>query len=333
MTTKTYDDPWDKPFVDPKGATLEQIERFRQQRDEVVTRARALGLSKTEMQGRSGIPQGTFWQYLDGEYKGNWDNMLDRVANFLATLDEMNEAAARVPVGPGYINTPTSAKLTSALMYAQSMPSMVLAVLGSGMGKTMTAKEYLRRPVTFLVTMRPTTKSVQRMLQVIAQELEVAERGMGNLEDAIGKKLQRNGRKPLLIVDEAQNLTDEAVNQLRYFLDAYGTGIALLGNEELYSRFGNSTPKPAFAQLHRRIGMRLRQLSPTPGDIDAIVEAWGIEDPKVRQVAAALGRRPGALGQISETFKLAAVYAAGANRTITAEDFELAIENRGVREH
>ena len=333
MTEKKYDDPWDKPFTDPKGASIEQIERFRHLRGEVVTRARSLGLSKTEMQGRSGIPQGTFWQFLDGEYKGNWDNMLDRVANFLATLDEMNAAAARVPVGPGFINTPTADRLTSALMFAQTMPAMVLAVLGAGMGKTFTAREYLKRPVTWLVTMRPTTKSVQRMLQVIAQELEIAERGMGNLEDAIGKKLQRNGRKPLLIVDEAQNLTDDAVNMLRYFLDAYGTGIALLGNEELYSRFGNSSPKPAFAQLASRFGMRMRQLQPTAGDIDAVVNAWNIADPAVRSLSAALGRRPGALRQISETLKLASVYAAGADRAVTAEDVKLAIENRGVGEH
>ena len=135
------------------------------------------------------------------------------------------------------------------------------------------------------------------------------------------------------MVDEAQNLTDEAVNQLRYFLDEYGTGIALMGNEELYSRFGNSAPKPAYAQLASRIGVRIRQLQPTPGDVDMLVDGWGVEDRKVRPLAVALGRRPGALRQISETFKLAAVYAAGANRSITAEDFELAIENRGVREH
>ena len=190
--TKDYDDPWDKPYVDPKDLALEQIERFRNQRSEVVTRARALGLSKTEMQARSGIPQGTFWQYLDGSYNvgpAKWDTLMDRVANFLVTLDEMNEAAARIPTGPAFLDLPTAQKVTSALMFAQTSPSMALVVLGSGMGKTWTARNYLKRPATYHVTMRPATKSVQRMLQVIAQKLDVAERGLGNIEDAIGKKL------------------------------------------------------------------------------------------------------------------------------------------------
>lgn len=326
-------DPWDFDPREP-AAPVEEQERWKVLSARVIAAARQHGWLKTDAARRSGIPQGTFWSWLDGSYLGNFKNVNDRVETWLASLDEMSSAAARVPVAPGYFESPTSRKVTDALIYAQLMPSMVLGVLGSGMGKTFTADEYRRsRPGVTKVTMRPTTKSVQRMMLVLAEALEVSERAQGNLEASIGKKLKRNGRNTLLIVDEAQNLTDEAVNQLRFLLDEFGVGIALLGNEELYGRFGDRVPKPAYAQLHSRIGMRVRQLQPTPGDVDAQLVAWGIVDSEVAALVRAIARKPGALRQVTQTLTLAGMYAAGDKReAITAADVKLALTNRGVED-
>lgn len=327
-------DKWDGPFTQPQGLEPAELDRWQRARDQLIVVARRNNWTKTQVTKKADIPGGTLWPWLDGTYGGAWANITDRVLTYLSTVDQVLAAAARIPTAPAYVKTPTSARLTDMLMYAQLMPSMVLGVLGSGMGKTFTADEYVRlHGGAFKVTMRPTTKSVARMLNTISDALEVTDKGSETREKIIGRKLRRNGRNTLLIVDEAQNLTDEAVNQLRFLLDEFKVGIALLGNEELYGRFGDKVPKPAFAQLHRRIGMRLRQLAPTPGDVDTLVSAWGITDPDVLQLARALGRKPGALGQISETLKLAGMYAAGEERgVITAPDLRQAIINRGVED-
>jgi DNA transposition AAA+ family ATPase len=215
------------------------------------------------------------------------------------------------------------------------MPELVLATLGAGMGKTETVRRYVsERPHAYMVTMRPKTSKVNAMLLEIAQALDVppAERAHSRIDRAIGMKLKRNGRQTLLIVDEAQNLIDKAVDQLRYFLDEYGVGIALIGNEELYGRFGGKEPTPAYAQLHRRFGLRLRRMQPLAGDIDAQIAAWGIEDSEIRKLAQAIGRKPGALGQVTKTLQLAGMYAAGEQRPMAAADVRAALKNRGLEE-
>jgi len=299
----------------------------------MIAVARQHKWSKTEVSKRSTIPQVTLWQWFDGTYGGAVTNVSDRVEKWLDATDEMTLAAARVPMAPGFVVTPTAARLTDMLLYAQMMPAMVLGTLAPGMGKTKTAEQYeATHPAVLKVTMRPTTSSVQRMLLTIAEALDVNENNPGDRERGIGKKLKRNGKHTLLIVDEAQHLVDQAVNQLRYLHDEFGVGIALLGNEELYGRFGDSTPKPAYAQLHSRIGMRMKQLQPAAGDVEALVEAWGIADPEVVKLARALGRKPGALRQVSETLKLAGMYAAGEGREIGPKDLHVAIKNRGVED-
>ncbi|QPC44488.1 AAA family ATPase [Kaustia mangrovi] len=291
------------------------------------------GWSKSEVARRSGIATGTLSQWYDGNYAGSFANVSAKVSRWLDSVAEVAATAARIPRAPGYVATPTSRELSDMLLYAQTLGEMAVVTLGAGMGKTMTARHYVEtRPHAFLVTMRPTTSSVHGMLVELSRALDVNESNPGRLDRALGEKLRRNGRDTLLIVDEAQNLSDQAVNELRYFLDEYGCGIALLGNEELYGRFGGHKAVPAYAQIHGRIGKRMRRLQPLAGDVDDLIAAWGIEDEKVAKVARALGRKPGALRQITKTLQLAGMYAAGEDRTVTVADIKAAWADRGEEE-
>jgi DNA transposition AAA+ family ATPase len=323
-------DPWAIDAVEPQAAT-EEIERWRTLRTDVVSLARRHNLTKTAVTKRAGIPQGTFWQWFDGTYKGRIANVSDQVARFLESFAEQSAASSRFPTAPGYLETPTALKVEDALIFAQMAPEMVVVVLGAGMGKSITADAFVgRTPHATMVTMRPTTASVNNMLRALCAKFAVTERDPAKLDEAIGEKLKRNGRHTLLVVDEAQNLTDQAVNQLRFYLDNYGVGIALLGNEELYGRFGGSSVKPAYAQLHSRFGLRLRQLQPVEGDVEALLNAWGIEDGSIRKLMHAVARKPGALRHVTKVLQLGTMIAMGANRPLALEDVRAAIANRGL---
>jgi len=320
--------PQQEPDLAPQ-----ELDRWRRLTGRIAEISRRYGWSKSECARRADIAIGTLSQYYDGVYNGRYDNVSARVERWLESVEELTEAAARIPQAPGFIDTPTSRELTETLLYAQMMPEMVVVTLGAGMGKTMTATEYCRvRPHAYMVTMRPTTSTVHGMLLELAQALDITERNPAKLDRAIGDKLKRNGRNTLLIVDEAQHLGDNAVNQLRYFLDCYEVGIGLLGNEELYGRFGGSKATPAYAQIHRRIGKRMKRLQPFGGDVEALIDAWAISDEQTRKLARAIGRKPGALSQITKTLQLAGMYAAGEGRDLTAEDVKAAWGNRGGEE-
>lgn len=320
--------PRERPQID--AAALAAWER-------ATTEIRAIaardGLSKAEVSRRAGIPQGTFSPWYDGTYSGSYPATTARAEKWLQSVEEARAKLANAVAGPGFIETKTAREVVDTLLYAQIMPEMVIITLGPGMGKTMSARHYqATRPNAHLVTMRPTTTSTYAMLQELALSLDVTERNPARLDRALGLKLKRNGRQTLLMIDEAQNLADVAVNQLRYFLDEYGCGIALLGNEEVFTRFGRGEPREGMGQLHRRIGKRLRRAHPLTEDIELYLDAWEVSDPAMRRMLAAIGKKPGALGQIDKTLKLAGMLASGDQQPLAIEHIRAAWSNRGGEE-
>ncbi|MPZ57586.1 MAG: AAA family ATPase [Rhizobiales bacterium] len=320
---------WAPPRSVPERATDEEREQWR----EVTARVRAIAereeWSKSEVARLAGVPMGTFSPWYDGTYGGLVGRQTRLVARWLDSLDEGARFSAALPE-PGFVKTPTAAEIFDRLVIAQELPTIAVIVVGPGIGKTFTAEHYAKtHPHVTMVTMRPTTGELRPMLKALAGALDVRGRDYVTTDAAIGAKLMRNGRKTLLIVDEAQHCSDEAVNQLRYFKDQFGCGIALLGNDDLYGRFPATSARAMDAQIRRRIFIWLRRLTPLAGDIDAYVKAWRLEDKDVANLARAIGRRPGALGGIAETLKLAHIMAAADEKPLSADYVHQAWENRG----
>lgn len=337
MTDVQNQEAPDGVWADPAGSPSHLVEKALLDWQQAVADVRQIGeslsLSKSEVARRADVPMGTFSPWYDGTYTGNTPNVTARVRKWLLAEKDKQSSLAQQIVEPGFVQTPTAKEVMNALIYAQSAPAVVIITLGAGMGKTSVARHVAAtRPHAYRIVMRPSTGSVHSMLRELAAQLQVVERDPGKLPRAIGEKLRRNGRHTLVMIDEAQNLSESAVNELRYFQDEYGCGIALLGNEEVATRWGATTPKEGQAQLHRRIGMRIRRLTPRQSDIDAFVAAWNIDDSEIIKLARAIGRKPGALGQITESLRLASILAAGAGRALTAADLREAWVNRGGEE-
>jgi DNA transposition AAA+ family ATPase len=321
---------WEPPSERPANLATPDLMDWENTTSTVCQVAAQQGLSKSEVARRADIPMGTFSPWYDGKYNGNIAAVTARVKKWIDAAEERVRVAREVRE-PGFVMTRTASEVIDTLIYAQALPEMCVITLGAGMGKTKTAQHFCEtRPHAYLATMRPTTKRIYGMLVEISTALNIPfEYHTPRVDRAIGERLKRNGKQTLLIVDEAQNLEDDAVNQLRYYMDEYGCGIALLGNEELYGRWGSSTAKPAYAQLHSRMGKRLKRLQPLQADIDALVAAWNIEDKEVAAFARALGRKPGALRQVTKTLTLAHMIAAGANQPLCIEHMRTAWINRG----
>ncbi|RKR03603.1 AAA family ATPase [Maricaulis maris] len=293
--------------------------------------ADARGWSKAEVSRRSGIAQGTLSQYLSGKYAGSYEAISGKIRNWLDQADAVEELAASVPVSPDFLDLGFAQSVMSTLAIAQVMPAMVMITADAGNGKTMAARRYVEtRANTFLVTMTPHTRSIHNMLAEIAAEIGVEEKSSGKLVRAIGKRVERVGDGTLLIIDEAQNLSDEAINQLRCFVDNYRCGIALVGNRETYGRFASWGQGDQYGQLRRRVFRRIRRDKPSKEDLTAFVSAWGVTDPKQVEFLTGVGLKPGALGQIDMTIKLARLTAEGRGRAVTLADLKSAWANRDV---
>jgi DNA transposition AAA+ family ATPase len=293
--------------------------------------ATANGFTKAEIQRRTGMAEGTFSQWYAGSYKGRLETYNRQASQWIDAFIDAAETATAIPQSPRFIKTRIGAEIFETLTWAQMTADMVMITIGAGMGKTATCRNYVAtRPHVFHATVSPHTKTVHGMLVELAAELDVREHNPAKLTRAIGAKLQRIGGGSLLIIDEAQNLVDDAINQLRHFMDIHQCGIALVGNEEVYTRFGRSNGGPSYAQLKRRIGKRLKRTKPYAEDLATYIAAWGISDPDCIKLLTGIGMKGGALGQIEKTVKLAFWLADG--ETLAKKHIDAAWKNRDVEE-
>jgi hypothetical protein len=285
--------------------------------------------SMAEVARRADVPSGTLNSWYHGSYTGRIDNVTDKAVRFLTGYEQGKVMAAQVPAAPEWLPTPTAMKVQTALLMAQQTPCMSIICAAPGTGKTMTARQFAAtRPHCHLFTARPATRSYQRMLVGVGKMLSI-DASPVHLDRMIGERLQRNGHQTLLMIDEAQELDDNAINQARHWLDEYGCGIALLGNMEIYRRIGGERPVPGFAQLHRRVGITVQEARPTKMDIRMLLDAWQVEDADMRKLLMQIGLKPGALGQLTFTLQLASQLAAADSRAMEANDIRLAWQNRG----
>lgn len=319
------------PAHDPSETGGERIRRIQ---EDVRRLARSNGWSNAEVCRRADVATSTYSEFMGGTYRGSYVIIADKLDRWLTSEDAHAETAAAVIQDVSYVTTPTSNEVWDALTFAQTMPTMTVITLGAGMGKTRTLREFAaKRTHAYRVPIEPVDSKPNFTLRKICNALSInPPKRISDMPSVLGERLKRDGRQPLLMLDEAQNLSDESVNQLRFLLDEYGCGIALVGNEDLTVRYALGASREGYGQIHRRIGFRVKRLKPQPEDIEAMLDAWSVQDPEIRRLCRQIGNRAGALGQIFEALRLASIMAYGRSRSMTPDDLTRAWANRSNEE-
>lgn len=247
---------------------------------------------------------------------------------------ERDDCTPSLPaLSPGYLPLHFATSIERLCSIAQIMGTVVMATAEAGIGKTTAGREYVRSHAnSYMVTISPNTRAVHTMMGEIADAIGVEEKSSSRLTRAIARRLQRTGDGTVLVVDEAQNLSDDAVNQLRHFSDDQSCrcGIVLLGNSATYNRFASWGKGEKYGQLNSRVFKRIKAERPTQDDLAAFIEAWGITDADQVQFLIGIGMKPGALRQVDMTIKLARMSAQGLGRGLTLNDLRGAWSNRDV---
>lgn len=313
--------------------TPAEVDRWRRLLGRVIEISTVNGWSKAEVRRRTGMAEATFSQWTNGNYPGVLANQNDLVSTWLDNLEESSRMAATLPVSPRFLRTPTSEDVIKTLMFAQISAGMVMVTLPSGAGKTTTARHFRdNRPHVFMVTASPHTKTIHGILVDIAEELQVTEHNPTRLVRTIGRKLQRIGDGSLLIVDEAQNLVPDAINQLRHFVDINNCGLALLGNEDTGTSFFGDRSKSVMsrAQVATRFDRRLKRENQPSVGAQMLISAWGIADEDCVKFLMAVAQKPGALRNIDRTIKAALISGLSVGEDITLPLLRDAWKNRDL---
>lgn len=290
------------------GALQEQIEAMIEAGFSASCLAVEAGLSTRELDA---------WR----ECRGNEDTN----AKLAAWLAEREKAIAET--GPGFVQTPTARRIFAAFDDARSDRCIALIYGGAGVGKTQAARHYLemeRRDSPYVgrvhyITCGVAARTPTAVLELLAEAMGCygnAYRLQG-LAEGISRRLREGD---LLIVDEAQFLEGDSLDLLRGFLpdgdDDFGVGIAYIGNGELYARLHGAGRAARFAQITSRVGAKVNAESPSEGDVDALLAAWGVSGRKEREFAVQLGTVSGGLRVLGRVLRKARMLAQQLSRPV-----------------
>ena len=329
--------PWPAPESTPKpdetrgGHGEHDVKRWHRLTAQVRDISERNGFSQTDAARRIGMPSGTFSQWYHGKYQGRLDEQNRKAGMWVDAMEEAGALTASVVPSPGYIATRTAREFENTLALAHQLRKMVIITASGGMGKTTAFERYAAtRPHVHLVTASPYTSTVHAILNEVAAVLGVKENDASKRARAIGEYLSRTGAPTLLIMDEAQNLSDQAINQLRHFVDIYNIGLAFGGNTEIYGRFANKKDGPSYAQIKRRVTKRIRRERPYLEDITALLDGWNVTDAETRQYLTGIANKDGALGAMTETLQLAHLFAAGEEKPLDLRHVQAAWKDRDL---
>lgn len=275
--------------------------------DQAIERLKAYisesGKTQTAVGKELGISSGAISAFLSKKYKTP-HMLIPKVANLI----NRNEKKAVAPKAPDFAPTSVSKIVQNAIAYAH-LRGVISVVYGdAGVGKTSTVNEYVKNDkLAMLITISPTFASITGVNELIAAQLGVRERVSRKLTMEIVDRLKGSGR--VLIVDEAQHLTVRALNHLRCLSDESGIGVALVGNEEVYSKMRGSG-KADFAQLFSRVGMRkqVQTRDISMADIESIFGRYDLDERVMKLLAGVANTPYGLRGAVNVYINTAAVY-------------------------
>ncbi|KPU84413.1 hypothetical protein JI58_03835 [Marinosulfonomonas sp. PRT-SC04] len=222
-------------------------------------------------------------------------------------------------------------ELFETFTIAQALPTMAIVTMAAGLGKTTAAEAYQnQRPHVVLITLSPSILTHNKVLGEILEELGLQNIDKSRTRHNVTKALKRSGGNSLVIVDEAQNLDADCINELRVAVRDLGrSGLVLLGNEEKKTSYGSAGNKGGSPQLSRRVMARTTAMKVYEEDIPTFLDAWGLEDSALRTAATIILKKPGAYGSLTETLVAASMIARGNNRSLTVDDLRAAYRRRG----
>ncbi|TCW05592.1 hypothetical protein EDF73_11636 [Raoultella sp. BIGb0138] len=261
----------------------------------------------------TGLSPSVISGFMNNKYTG--DN--NRVEKALQRWIDKQHSAAELPAPPRFIETPTVKQIWTAFRYAHLTECIGVVCGNPGVGKSEAAREYRRsNDNVWMITVTPACASVLECLTELAYELGMndAPRRKGPLARSLRRRL--DGTQGLIIIDEADHLGAETLEELRLLQEATRVGMVLMGNHRVYSNMTGGNRTVEFARLFSRIAKRVAINKTKKADVVAIADAWQIHGEKERELLQQIAQKPGALRILSHSLRLAAMTAHGAGDTV-----------------
>lgn len=284
------------------------------------------GLSWNDLAKVTDIASGTLSGWVPGTYNAGkiYDNqdVPGKVHRFFQGMSEQAELAATLASEPDFQET-TSARRMLKVMALAHLGDMALISTTPGCGKTSAVKQYAAtRPQVFVATCSPSTRGVNTLLIEILKAM--GERDAKGTPQALSERIRTRvrGARALIVVDEAQHASAQALDELRAIHDDTECGVVLAGDEFLLANLKR------YPQLFSRLGVRHVQTAALNDDVIALASAWGVKKGPELDFLLQVARKPGALRSMTKTIRLAKRLASAGSAPMEVADLRDAFAQR-----
>lgn len=234
-----------------KGETVSEVAKSNRMSEEEAISAlkqyiEETGKSQTMIARELGYNSGAIISsFLSGTYK-----TAHVLIPKIEVLISNRIAKTLAPKEPDFAKTSMSKIIMDKIEYCRLMGKPVIIYGDAGVGKTMAIKEYVKNnPMAIFITCAPAYKRISGVNYLLCSKLGIRERRTMYAYDEIVYKLTNSDR--VIIVDEAQFLSDDSLEHLRSISDAAGIGICFVGNSSLFSNITKNESKD-FGQIFSR---------------------------------------------------------------------------------
>ncbi len=271
----------------------------------------------TRVAKESGVALSTVSGFMNDKYNGD----MEAIGCTLQRWLKKYHAAAELPEPPRFVETRTVRQIWTSMRFASLTESIAVICGNPGVGKTEAAREFRRtNNNVWMITVTPSCASVLECLTELAYELAMndAPRRKGQLSRALRRRLE--GTQGLVIIDEADHLGAEVLEELRLLQESARIGLVLMGNHRVYSNMTGGNRTVEFARLFSRIAKRTAINKTKIDDVKAIADAWQITGESERELLQQIAQKPGALRILNHSLRLAAMTAHGNGERVN-EDY------------
>ncbi len=202
-----------------------------------------------------------------------------------------------------FVKTSASARIITGLNLARLAEDLVMVYGEPGVGKTVTLEHYRETyPNVWLSSMSPDTSGKVPMLEELGAAMGLSlSGGAAPMRRQIVTRVRDTGG--LIIVDEAQHLSGDALDELRCIHDRAGIGMALCGNPLLKTRVDT------LSQVNSRIGKKVRLGRPPHADVAMLAAHFSVDGEDEMRLLHTISCHPGGLRCLVKTLRLASLFA------------------------
>ena len=228
-------------------------------------------ISQNDLSRALGISAAALSQWMAGKYKGSVAKIEDAVKAFIEREREKTKTPKKsIP----FVMTSISKKIFELARVCHLEGEIGVCYGEAGIGKTVTAKEYLSRNSDVIFVEADLGYTAKVLFTEIHKKLGLIGRGLiHEMFDQVVEKLKGSGR--LIVIDEAEHLPYRALELLRRVYDKAGVGIVFLGMPRLIHNLRGK--RGEYAQLYSRVGLA-GKLDPLKSqDTEMIVNAMKLD--------------------------------------------------------